>query len=161
VLRELSVSIYASGDLVKEEIADMGNASFKTKAVFGNSSSLMIATRPPGYHSLPHKHECEQLNWLQTGTLWVFIEDRGFQMMAGDFLRIPAGKLHWSWNKFDAPCTLVEVHTPGLQDDPLIAAYAVGLHDTEETPEFLGSPVSVFLPESSTFDPSVAEKYVD
>jgi mannose-6-phosphate isomerase-like protein (cupin superfamily) len=152
------VSLHAPGDSVREEVAAMGSALFTTKAVYGNSASLMIATRPAGYHSLPHRHDCEQLNWLQAGELQVFIVDRAVRLQAGDFLRIPAGELHWSWNKSDGPCILVEVHSPGLQDDPLIKAYAVGLYDAGETPEFLGSPVTEFLPPGSAFDPSAAEK---
>ncbi len=53
--------------------------------------------------------------------------------------------------------TMVEVHTPGLHADPLISGYAVGLHEQNETPHFLGSPVNVFLPADSDFDPAVAE----
>ena len=139
----------------------MGSASFRTKAVYGNSSSLMIATRPGGYHSVPHTHDCEQLNWLQSGRLWVFVEDRAFLMETGDFLRIPAGAVHWSWNKGAAACTLVEVHTAGMQHDALISGFAVGLFDEGEQQEFLGSPVTEFLPEDSTFDPSVAEKQAE
>jgi len=152
------MSIHARSDAVPAEIADMGTASFQTQAVYGDSSSLMIATRPAGYHSLPHTHDCEQLNWLQSGELWVFVEDRAFHMRAGDFLRIPAGQIHWSWNKFDGPCTLVEVHTPGMQHDSLISGFAVSLHDDGEPQQFLGSPVTKFLPDDSTFDPSIAEK---
>lgn len=155
------MSIHAPGESVREEIADMGSASFRTKAVYGNASSLMIATRPSGYHSVPHTHDCEQLNWLQSGELWVFVEDRAFHMSAGDFLRIPAGEIHWSWNKSGEPCTLVEVHTPGMQHDGLISGYAVGLYDDGEQPEFLGSPVTEFLAADSTFDPAVAEKLAD
>lgn len=155
------MSIHASGESVREQVADMGSASFRTKAVYGNASSLMIATRPAGYHSTPHTHDCEQLNWLQSGELWVFVEDRAFHMAAGDFLRIPAGEVHWSWNKGAGPCTLVEVHTPGMQHDALISGYAVGLFADGEAPQFLGSPVTEFLPEDSTFDPAVAEKLAD
>jgi mannose-6-phosphate isomerase-like protein (cupin superfamily) len=138
----------------------MGNTSFTTKAVFGNSSSLLVATRPAGYHSRPHHHDCEQLNWLRDGELWVFVADRAFHLEAGDFLRIPVGAVHWSWNRSGAPCTLLEVHTPGLQDDPLIKRFAVGLHDAHETPELLGSPVNEFLPEDAAFDMSIAERHV-
>jgi mannose-6-phosphate isomerase-like protein (cupin superfamily) len=145
---------------VPERTADMGNTAFTTKAVFGNSSSLMIATRPAGYHSLPHVHDSEQLNLLQSGELWVFVEDRAIHLEAGDFLRIPAAARHWSWNRADEPCTLVEVHTPGLQADPLIAEFAVGLHDPEETPKFLGEPVNEFLSPDSDFDPSIAESKI-
>ncbi|MFC4950684.1 cupin domain-containing protein [Pseudonocardia sp. GCM10023141] len=151
------MSLHAAAGSVPDEVADMGGTSFRTRAVFGNSSSLMIATRPDGYHSTPHTHDCEQLNWMQDGELWVFVVDRAFHLRTGDFLRIPAGALHWSWNRSGAPCTLVEVHTPGLQHDPLISGYAVGLHDEGEVPEFLGSPVSEF-PDDPAFDVAVAEK---
>lgn len=155
------MSIYASGDSVTEQIVDMGTTTFSTKAVYGNSSSLMVATRPAGYHSRPHLHDCEQLNLLPVGALWVFIEDRAIHMKAGDFLRIPAGRIHWSWNKSTEPCILFEVHTPGLQADPLISGFAIGLHDPDESPDFLGSPINQFLPEGSTFDPSVAERHAE
>lgn len=154
------MSIHAPGESVREETADMGAAAFTTKAVFGNASSLMIATRPAGYHSQPHRHNCEQVNWLQSGELWVLITDRAVHLRPGDFLRIPANALHWSWNRFEDPCTLIEVHTPGLQHDPLIKSFAVGLFDPGEAPEHLGSPISEFLAADSTFDPAVAEQHV-
>lgn len=152
------MSIHASADSVEEQTADMGTTSFTTKVVYGNSASLMIATRPAGYHSAPHAHDCEQLNWLQHGELWVFVEDTAYHLRTGDFLRIPAREVHWSWNKSVEPCTLIEVHSPGLHADPLVKAFAVGLHRDGEVPDFLGSPVNEFLPEGSSFDPAVAER---
>jgi mannose-6-phosphate isomerase-like protein (cupin superfamily) len=136
----------------------MGNTAFTTSVVYGHSASLMTATRPSGYHSRPHTHDCEQLNWMQSGELWVFIEDRAFHVKSGDCLRIPPGARHWSWNKSAAPCTLIEVHSPGLHADPLVESFAVGLFDENEEPRFLGSPVNSFLSEDSTFDPSIAER---
>ncbi|MEU6646656.1 cupin domain-containing protein [Saccharomonospora sp. NPDC046836] len=152
------MSIYVSGDSVPDAVAAVGDSTLRTRAVYGNSSSLMIATRPAGYHSEPHTHACEQLNWLKDGELWIFIGDRAFQLKAGDFLRIPAGEVHWAWNKSELPCTVVEVHTPGMQHDPTISGFAVGLHDNGETPDFLGSPVNEFLPPDSGFDPGIAEQ---
>ncbi len=149
--------LYAPANSVHEELVDMGTTSFSTKAVFGNASSLMVATRPEGYHSRPHQHDSEQINWLQSGDLWVFIEEEAVHLRAGDFLRIPANAIHWSWNLSDNPCTVVEVHTPGLQDDPIIESFAVGLYGTDEVPNYLGSPVNIFLDGDSTFDASVAE----
>jgi len=43
----------------------------------------------------------------------------------------------------------------------LISGFAVGLFDDGEPQEFLGSPVTEFLPEDSTFDPGVAEKLAE
>ena len=154
------MSLLASANSVPEEIVDMGNTKFFTKAVYGNSSSLMIATRPGGYHSRPHQHDSEQLNWLQKGDIWVFIDDQAFHMKEGDFLRIPADAVHWSWNRSDAPCTVIEVHTPGLHDDPIIKSFAVGLFGPDEEPDFSGAPVNIFLGDDSPFDRSIAEAKV-
>ncbi|TQM14620.1 cupin domain-containing protein [Pseudonocardia kunmingensis] len=152
------MSLHVSATDVPEDTARVGVMTFTTTAVYGNESSLMIATRPPGYHSTPHTHECEQLNWLQAGEVWVFIEDRAFHMRVGDFLRVPAGAVHWAWNKSDAPCTLVEVHAPGMQHDPTVAAFAVGLFGEREEPDPAGTPMNRFLPEDSDFDPRIAEE---
>ena len=149
--------LYASGDSVPSEIVDMGNTSFTTKLVHGNGSSIMVAERPAGYHSRPHIHDTEQLNLAQAGELWIFIEERAFHLKKGDFLRIPAGKIHWSWNKGSEPCELFEVHTPGLQADPKHADFAVGLHDEGETPDYLGLPMNEFLADDDPFDPTIAE----
>ena len=48
-----------------------------------------------------------------------------------------------------------------MQHDTLISGFAVGLHDEGEPVEFLGSPVTEWLPDGSTFDPGIAEKQVD
>lgn len=154
------MALFAQCESVPEDIFDMGDTSFRTKVVYGGSSSVMIATRPAGYHSRPHTHDCEQLNWMRDGELWVFVGDRAFHLDSGDFLRIPPNGIHWSWNRSSRPCTIVEVHSPGLQHDPQVAGFAVGLFDEGEPLEFLGSPVNRFLPDDSAFDPAVAEKHV-
>jgi mannose-6-phosphate isomerase-like protein (cupin superfamily) len=156
-----SMSIHASAVDVPEDTARVADMTFTTKAVYGNEASLMIATRPAGYHSNPHTHECEQLNWLQAGEVWVFIEDRAFHMRAGDFLRVPSGAVHWAWNKSDGPCTMVEVHAPGMQHDPTVAAFAVGLFGEKELAAPTGSPMNRFLPEDSDFDRRIAEKQAE
>jgi mannose-6-phosphate isomerase-like protein (cupin superfamily) len=99
----------------------------RTKQVLGLQSSLMVASRSGGYHSLPHFHDCEQLNYVQAGQIWVFVEDTAYLLRAGDFLRIPAGAVHWAWNRDRDDCELIEVHSPGLllpgdQDAPRLLA---------------------------------------
>jgi mannose-6-phosphate isomerase-like protein (cupin superfamily) len=155
------MSLHVSASDVPEEQARVADMTLTTTAVYGNEASLMIATRPPGYHSRPHTHECEQLNWLQAGEVWVFIEDRAFHLKAGDFLRVPSGAVHWAWNKSQAPCTMVEVHAPGMQHDPTVAGFAVGLFGAQEVPAPTGSPSNRFLPEDSGFDPRIAEKQAE
>src|SRR5258706_276551 len=65
------MSIPVPGDAVVEQLADMGTASFRTQAVYGQASSLMIATRPPRYHSATHTLDFETQNLLMSGQLWV------------------------------------------------------------------------------------------
>ncbi len=92
----------------------VSGGELRTRQVFGRQSSLIIASRSGGYHSLPHSHDCEQLNYVQAGEIWVFVEDTAYPLRAGDFLRIPAGAVHWAWNRGQDDCELIEVHSPGL-----------------------------------------------
>jgi quercetin dioxygenase-like cupin family protein len=101
------------------------------KIVFGTDTSLMIATRQRGYHSLPHVHDAEQLNYVLSGSIWFFIEEEGIEAVEGDFVRIPKGKVHWAWTK-SGPCTLVEVHAPPLIGDAELREKAVGLLSADE-----------------------------
>ncbi len=111
------------------------------KVVHGNDASLMIATREPGYHSKPHSHACEQLNYVLRGEIWIFVDDGGFAARAGDVFRIPEGAVHWS-RVGASGCTLLEVHTPSLIGDETVAAAAHGLfaaHESGGTPRAVAS----------------------
>lgn len=85
-----------------------------SQQVIGAESSVMMASRDPGYHSRPHRHDCEQLNYVTEGEGWIFSGDEGFLFRQGDFFRIPRGEFHWSWNRGSEPFGLIEFHTPGL-----------------------------------------------
>ena len=105
-----------------DEVGDGANAlkirggSMVTKMVYGNDCNLMLAIRGPGYHSNPHKHDAEQLNYVLEGEIWVFIDDDGFLAKKGDFCRIPRNALHWAWNRSNADCTVLEIGTRLAQD---------------------------------------------
>ncbi len=98
-----------------------------SKVAYGLESSLIVATRFPGYHSIPHTHDAEQLNLVLEGELYIFVQDDGFLVGAGDFFRIPRNAVHWSWVQGDGPCTLVELHTPPLTGDPGVTDTASAL----------------------------------
>jgi len=108
--------LYAQADQVPDTVVQMkvSGGELHTKQVFGRDSSLMIASRSAGYHSLPHYHDCEQINYMQAGEIWVFVDETVYPLRAGDFLRIPAGAVHWAWNRSNSKCELIEVHSPGL-----------------------------------------------
>jgi quercetin dioxygenase-like cupin family protein len=91
-----------------------GKGSMISRKAYGNECSLMIASRAPGYHTTPHVHESEQINYVQEGEIWFFVEDQGFHCKQGDFQRIPANKVHWAWNRSDKEAVVVEAHAPGL-----------------------------------------------
>lgn len=146
-----------SNEVPVEDARLEDGSQFTTLTVYGNESSLMIATRPAGYHSSPHTHDCEQLNWLQSGEMWIFVEQEAYLMRSGDFLRVPAGAVHWAWNRSESSCTLIEVHAPGIQHDSSVAGFAVGLFGDGEDPRPTGRPINRPAP---GFDQAAAERRV-
>ena len=90
-----------------------GQGSMVSVKGYGNECSLMIASRAPGYHTTPHIHESEQLNYIQEGEIWFFVEAQGFHCKKGDFQRIPGNKVHWAWNRSDKDAVVIEAHAPG------------------------------------------------
>jgi gentisate 1,2-dioxygenase len=93
----------------------------------------MVATRQPEYHSRPHAHDSEQLNYVLEGELYVFVNDDGFLAKQGDIFRIPRNAIHWSWVKGSIPCVLLETHTPPLIGDPGVIDTAVALIQADES----------------------------
>lgn len=114
-----------------QNVLQTRGGAMSTKMVYGNDCNMMIATRGPGYHSHPHTHDAEQINYVTEGEVWVFINDSGFLMKAGDFCRIPRNAVHWAWNRSEGTVTLIEVHAPAC--DPLVRKNAVGLYFEDET----------------------------
>jgi quercetin dioxygenase-like cupin family protein len=85
--------------------------------VFGSDTSIMIAERETGYHSKPHFHDAEQMNYVMDGSIWFFIGDHGFLAVKGDIVRIPRNAVHWAWVREPGNCVLFESHTPPLIGD--------------------------------------------
>jgi len=125
--------------------AGTGVGSMLVKKGYGNECSLMIAVRAPGYHTTPHVHESEQINYVQEGEIWFFVEDQGFHCKAGDFQRIPANTVHWAWNRSDENATVVEAHAPALVGGQG-AEGAVALFAEGETPDVKGPGENRFVP---------------
>jgi mannose-6-phosphate isomerase-like protein (cupin superfamily) len=112
--------------------ARLSGGTIGAKIVYGRDVSIIIATRHPGYHSKPHLHDAEQLNYVLVGELYVFIDDTGFLVKEGDLFRVPRNAIHWSWVQGTMPCVLLEVHTPPLIGDPGITDTAVALMSDDE-----------------------------
>lgn len=113
----------------------LAGGSIGAKIAYGLESSMMVAIRQPQYHSRPHTHDAEQLNYVLDGELYVFVDDRGFLARKGDVFRIPRNAVHWSWVQGDSPCVLLESHSPPLIGDAGVVDTAVALIEGEE-----GSP---------------------
>ncbi len=150
------MSIHAKGADVKEgeNVLQIRGGSMSTKMVYGNDCNLMVATRAPGYHSNPHKHDCEQLNYVMSGEVWVFVDNDAFLMKAGDFSRIPRNALHWAWNRGTEDCVLLEVHAPAC--DPLVRKNALGLYAEGEKPDLSTAVATIRTGDS----PDAAERRV-
>ena len=101
--------------------------SIGAQIAYGLDSSIMVATRQPQYHSKPHAHDSEQLNYVLEGKLYVFVDDGGFLAKKGDVFRIPRNAIHWSWVQGTTPCVLLEVHTPPLIGDAGVTGTARAL----------------------------------
>ena len=54
-----------------------------SKAVYGITADMVIATAPGGYHSKPHLHNCEQYIYTQKGSIWMFIEKKAYHLEEG------------------------------------------------------------------------------
>jgi quercetin dioxygenase-like cupin family protein len=116
-------------DTVLVSATHLSGGSIGAKIVYGTDASMIVATRQPGYHSKPHLHAAEQLNYVLAGELYVFIDRDGFLVKEGDLFRVPRNAVHWSWVQGTKPCVLLEMHAPPLIGDPGVADTAVALMD--------------------------------
>ena len=124
--------LFVRGDEMQGDALKVEHAVMATQVVYGNESSLMLATRPGGYHSKPHIHDTEQMNYVIDGEIWVFVDDQFFLVKAGDFYRVPAMAVHWGWITSDKPCTILEVFSPTYVSQRM--TNAVPLYADGETP---------------------------
>ena len=124
---------------------EQGQGSMVVRQAYGNESSLMVATRPPGYHTKPHMHVSEQINHVLEGEIWFFVEEQGYLCKTGDFQRIPANKVHWAWNRSSADAVVVESHSPPLVGGEIIKG-AAALFDEGEKPMLRGPGENQFVP---------------
>jgi len=156
----LSMSLKASGDRVpRRRVTLEAGTTFETTFVSGRHVNLMVAVRPPEYHSRPHAHDAEQLNYVQEGEVWFFVGKRGYHLRQGDFFRVPRGAVHWMWNRIDRPLILIEAHSPSMTDDPLFSSFAVRLFDSKEDTRLPESPLNRMVED---FDPKPVEgRYPD
>jgi mannose-6-phosphate isomerase-like protein (cupin superfamily) len=123
---------------------DPGNvASFVVRMVYGTDTSIMFADRGPGYHTKPHYHDAEQVNFVFSGEIWFFVEQYGYRCKKGDIMRIPRNKLHWAWNRSPEHCTLIESHTPPLIAVEGLKDKAVPLLAVDEDPAAIKSVTNI------------------
>jgi len=140
------MSLKARSDQVpRRRVTLEEGTSFESTFVTGRHVNLMVAHRPPGYHSRPHAHDAEQLNYVQQGEVWFFVDARGYHLRQGDFFRVPRGAVHWMWNRTDKPLVLIEAHAPSLGDDPLFEEFAVRLFSADEDASVDGSARNMML----------------
>jgi len=103
------------------------NAPFVVRMVHGSDTSIMFADRGPGYHTKPHFHDAEQMNYVVSGEIWFFVDGYGYRATKGDIMRIPRNKIHWAWNRGNEHCVLFESHTPPLIGDDNLGDKVVAL----------------------------------
>lgn len=117
---------------------------------YGPFGSLLVAQRPHGYHSTPHFHPCEQLNYVSRGTIDAFVagpdgKSEAHRLVEGDLWRVPEMAVHWTWNRSGQDCELVEFHSPGLQADPGLGAHSTPLFGDNEPHTVMANPKNIFI----------------
>ena len=145
------MSLFVSeADLIPgQAMVGLHSGQMKTLFIYGNEANMMIASRHPNYHSKPHRHTPEQLNYVHEGELRLFNEAEAYHLKKGDFLRIPGNALHWAWNRGNVDCTMAQVHAPVLFPDGRKGSR--GLFADGETPNVNKSPPQ------ETYDIDVSE----
>ena len=128
----LNTSLFDVPETVLVPAKYLSGGSIGAQIAYGREMSLMIATRQPGYHSRPHLHDAEQLNFVLEGELYVFVEGAGFLAKKNDLFRIPRNAIHWSWVRGKGPCVLLEAHSPPLVGDKGVTDTAVALMQPAE-----------------------------
>ena len=61
----------------------LSGGSVGAQIAYGLETSIMVATRQPQYHSKPHSHDSEQLNYVLEGELYRFRRWRRFSGKEG------------------------------------------------------------------------------
>lgn len=126
-------------------IKNLLGGSILTKRVYGNEVNMMYATRSPGYHSKAHTHDCEQLNWVVEGEMWIFIEREGYHLKKGDFMRVPRNVIHWAMVTGDTECILLECHAPPNVKSAEVQKISMGLYADGEVPDLSRASETIFL----------------
>jgi quercetin dioxygenase-like cupin family protein len=85
-----------------------------SQRVYGTENSIMFADRGPGYHTRPHRHDAEQINYIVSGEIWFFVDGFGYRCGPGDIMRIPRNRVHWAYNRGTEHCVIIESHCPPL-----------------------------------------------
>jgi quercetin dioxygenase-like cupin family protein len=98
----------------KPSSAARDDVVLSTQRIYGTENSIMFAERGPGYHTRPHRHDAEQINYIVSGEIWFFVEERGWRCKPGDIMRIPRNRVHWAYNRGTEHCVIIESHCPPL-----------------------------------------------
>lgn len=128
-----------------EQTGDGSNPGVAVQMVYGPSASMMVTTRPPGYHSLPHRHDREQYNYVVSGESWLFVGEQALYCRPGSFSRVPANAVHWTWNRSAEPTMWVEVHIPGAQGTNHLNGRASPIFDETEDGVTVPTPPQTYV----------------
>lgn len=104
----------------------------RSEKVYGNETSIVLAERDADYHTKPHVHDCEQMNYILSGEIWFYVGEHGYRCREGDLMRIPRNAVHWAWNRSSGKAVVIESHCPPLIQGEEARARIVSLHGPNE-----------------------------
>ena len=106
------------------------------KCVYGQQTSWMFAERGPDYHTRPHQHDAEQMNYVVSGEIWFYVGGRGYKCGPGDVMRIPKDHVHWAWNRGTETAMVIESHAaPLIGNNAEARSISMPLLGPDEDPE--------------------------
>jgi len=95
--------------------AGLNDVPLSVQIVYGTEPSIMFAERGAGYHTRPHQHDAEQMNYVTGGEIWFFVDGFGYRCGPGDIMRIPKNKVHWAYVRENGEAAkVIESHCPPL-----------------------------------------------
>ena len=77
------------------------------------------ATLKPGYLGAPpHLHKTfDEICFVLEGSVSIMVEEKIFEVSAGDWHLRPRNKMHTFWNATESPARFVDIYIPGGHED--------------------------------------------
>jgi uncharacterized cupin superfamily protein len=104
------------------KIGNIGGTELITKfskAQTGGHLACDEATLKPGYLGAPpHLHKTfDEICYVLEGSVSILVEDKVYEVNAGDWHLRPRNKMHTFWNHTNSPAKFIDIYVPGGHEE--------------------------------------------